>query len=292
MPYGSWDNTNKAAIADFGPAVNHKSLANRFGIPTPDHAIDFEDLMILAMNYYSVPKRIPVTGERSTELALEARESRQGDDLVVTLHLLNNGQQVKGASVELAYDPAQLEPRDISQGAVFGGASPYSFFARKSGSGRIVIDGAMIGTGRTTPYGGDLATIRFADYTQGGGHASLIGAKVRDGENNELAAVLRSRSMAVEMPRSYGLDQNYPNPFNPTTTIRYRLPEQSQVQVEVFNMLGARVATLAGGVKDAGYYSIEWNGRDDAGVMLQSGQYFCTMRAGAFTSTITLTLMK
>ena len=61
------------------------------------------------------------------------------------------------------------------------------------------------------------------------------------------------------IPEVFALDQNYPNPFNPTTTIHYSVPTQSQVRVEVFNVIGERIALLVDQVQNAGFHSVEFD---------------------------------
>ena len=75
------------------------------------------------------------------------------------------------------------------------------------------------------------------------------------------------------IPSSYKLYQNYPNPFNPETTISYDLPEISNVNIEIFNVLGQRVATLIDGQQTAGFKSIAWRGQNNQGGMVSSGMY-------------------
>ena len=70
-------------------------------------------------------------------------------------------------------------------------------------------------------------------------------------------------------PTSISLDQNYPNPFNPTTTIRFGLPQRADVTLEVFNLLGEKVAVLARGNQEAGSHEVRFNAQD-----LSTGVYF------------------
>jgi hypothetical protein len=77
-----------------------------------------------------------------------------------------------------------------------------------------------------------------------------------------------------QAPTQFVLDQNYPNPFNPSTLIRYGIPVDSRVSIEVFDVLGQRVRVLLRGEKVASYHVIEWNGMDDNGTQLAAGIYF------------------
>jgi hypothetical protein len=90
-----------------------------------------------------------------------------------------------------------------------------------------------------------------------------------------------------DLPGQFTLQQNYPNPFNPSTIISYDLPEAVQVRLEVFNMLGQRVATLINERKPAGAYQHSF----DASA-LSSGTYLYRLRAGEYTETRKMMLLK
>ena len=94
------------------------------------------------------------------------------------------------------------------------------------------------------------------------------------------------------LPRQFALDQNYPNPFNSGTVIRFALPEARSVELAVFNLSGQKVATLAQGVREAGQYSVRWDGRDDRRRSLASGVYFYRLRAGDRVETRKLLLLQ
>ncbi len=86
---------------------------------------------------------------------------------------------------------------------------------------------------------------------------------------------------------TYKLEQNYPNPFNPSTRIVYQVAAAGNVSLEVFDMLGRKVATLVNERKEAGEYSVNFNAQG-----LSSGVYFYRMQTDRFTQTKKLMLVK
>ena len=93
-------------------------------------------------------------------------------------------------------------------------------------------------------------------------------------------------------PKQYSLGQNTPNPFNAKTVITYALPEDAEVEIEVTNLLGQKVATLVSEHQSAGYKRIAWDGVDQSGGELPSGVYFYSIRANDFRDKKRAILMK
>ena len=85
----------------------------------------------------------------------------------------------------------------------------------------------------------------------------------------------------------FNLFQNYPNPFNPTTEIRYSIVNEGNVQLTIYNVLGSRIATIVNEYKQAGNYSVQFNGSN-----LPSGIYFYRLEAGQFSQVKKMMLVK
>ncbi len=84
----------------------------------------------------------------------------------------------------------------------------------------------------------------------------------------------------------------YPNPFNPQTTLKYSLREASQVDLAVFNVRGEMVKRLVSELREAGEYTVVWDGRDRGGAALASGVYFARFVAGEIAMTQRLVLIQ
>ncbi len=97
---------------------------------------------------------------------------------------------------------------------------------------------------------------------------------------------------STTLPEQFILEQNYPNPFNPSTEINYTVPEQSQVTLQIFNMLGQRIRTLVDAVKTAGAYSSRWDGLDDKGNQVAAGIYFFKLKSANVALTRKMLLIK
>jgi tetratricopeptide (TPR) repeat protein len=93
------------------------------------------------------------------------------------------------------------------------------------------------------------------------------------------------------IPEVYRFSNNFPNPFNPETEIGYALPEAGHVLIEIYNILGQKIATLVEENKAAGNYTVKWRGFAAAGGKVPAGVYFCRMRCNDFTATTKMTLL-
>ena len=94
------------------------------------------------------------------------------------------------------------------------------------------------------------------------------------------------------LPDQYALLQNYPNPFNPVTTITYHLPQQGQVRLTIYNILGEQIQTLVEQEHPAGAYSHLWDGTDASGRQVASGVYLYRLETGSRVFTRRMLLLK
>lgn len=118
---------------------------------------------------------------------------------------------------------------------------------------------------------------------------SIVNSGLRDGEKITLSDVNINRLSisSVEIPANYSLEQNYPNPFNPATTIKFSLPENENVTIQIYNALGELVKEIVNGQFDAGYHTVNFNASN-----LSSGVYIYRIQAGSFTNVKKMMLLK
>lgn len=113
-------------------------------------------------------------------------------------------------------------------------------------------------------------------------HASL-------GMTGSFTATVASgvRVLKSSQPKAFALDPNYPNPFNPSTVIPFELPAQAHVNLDVFNVIGQKVASLVNETVPAGSHSVVWKASN-----VPSGVYFCRFQAGEFAQTRRMVLVR
>ncbi len=112
---------------------------------------------------------------------------------------------------------------------------------------------------------------------------------IKNGEEKVVTANQLSQLhlQKIVIPKQYELSQNYPNPFNPSTVIRFGLPENSKVLLEVYNILGEHVITLINSELKAGYYTINFDAKN-----LTSGVYFYRIKTSNWTDVKKMILVK
>jgi len=94
----------------------------------------------------------------------------------------------------------------------------------------------------------------------------------------------KNLSSVMGTPGEFSVSNNYPNPFNPTTSLDFALPEESHVEISIYNMLGQKVRTLIDASLNVGYYTITWDGKDDMAQPMPSGTYIIHIQAAGYSS--------
>ena len=115
---------------------------------------------------------------------------------------------------------------------------------------------------------------------------------VRDFFFKSVGYYKRYNNVSTAGPVTYKLNSNYPNPFNATTEIQYALPEASEVNLSVFNIMGQKVRILVEGRQSAGVHKVIWDGKNEKGKTVASGVYFYKLRAGTYVETKKMALLK
>ena len=96
----------------------------------------------------------------------------------------------------------------------------------------------------------------------------------------------------ISIPAEFALHQNYPNPFNPTTRINYDVPEDGNIQLIIYDLMGRKVTTLLNQSQAAGYHHALWDGKNNQGRNISAGMYFFQLRGKNYTKTIKMLLLK
>jgi hypothetical protein len=148
---------------------------------------------------------------------------------------------------------------------------------------------SSLGTGSSNGVngGGVYALAVVGNEVYVGGFFTSAGGVSANGVARWNSGTSRVEQLSPTAPKTFLLEQNYPNPFNPSTTIRYQLPVASEVKLEVYDVLGKKIATLVNERQSAGSYQVVWNASG-----LSSGTYFYRLQAGTFVETKKMIMVK
>lgn len=134
---------------------------------------------------------------------------------------------------------------------------------------------------------GSSTTTRNYSFTDANLQAGKYTYRLKQTDFDGSTAYSKEVEADVAQIVSYALDQNFPNPFNPSTSISYRIPEAANVVIKIYDVMGTEVATLVNSKQEAGAHSVVFDA-----AKLSSGSYIYTIKAGNFTATRKMMLMK
>ncbi|MGB2697452.1 MAG: FlgD immunoglobulin-like domain containing protein, partial [Candidatus Zixiibacteriota bacterium] len=123
--------------------------------------------------------------------------------------------------------------------------------------------------------------------------AKLIYLADKLGENIWNSPIMaRTTGANQQIPEDFQLFQNYPNPFNPQTEMAYSIPEDSYVELTIYNIMGQKVKVLVDGYQSSGARKVTWDGRDEKGERVASGIYLYRLQAGEVIQTRKMSFLK
>ncbi len=270
---------------DVGPTSDYSVN----GLPLPDQAINFEDLVMLAINFGTGPQpqlaAKPAAGGAARDaLIIEApKQVSPGETFAVRLRVTGAG-RVQALSAALDWAQGIAEPVGVHAGAwldQLGGVA----FSPKPGA----VDVALLGA-RESGFAGDgvVATVEFRALAAGDPAIALGSARARDAWNRAVDLAGSVEQTAPEIPATTMLSLPFPNPSRGEATIAFGLARPGPVRVVLYGVDGRAVRTLADGAREAGVFRLTWDGRDDDGRPLAAGIYFVRMTSaqGTFTKRI------
>lgn len=194
---------------------------------------------------------------------------------------LVNAVNIRSLELTLNFNENEVEFQSFSKNVTANG---YFVHAMKTGTGQV-----KFYLNAQNSINGNLElgkiTLMFPDNAIPNGSrittSYIINNRPAEKGSDILIGESTTDVIANIIPQEFSLSQNYPNPFNPTTTIEFALPEASAVNLTIYNMLGQEVKTLVNDEKQAGFYSIQWNGEDNGGgSSTASGIYIYRISAG------------
>ncbi|MBN2611125.1 MAG: VCBS repeat-containing protein [Bacteroidales bacterium] len=201
---------------------------------------------------------------------------------------IDKGNDIISAGLTLAYDPDYLKVLSVINSEL---TSNYSF-AHKVEKSHIKL--ALAGT-ECLNSGGTIAKINF-EVLKPSPQSTKSLFSIKNAIFNDGGIKVNFHQTGITLskgiPQKFELVQNHPNPFNIQTSIRYQIPEKSNVILKIFNISGQEIRTLADEEKEAGFYNLFWNGEDNHGRIVASGIYIYKIQAGNFTQFKKMIILK
>jgi hypothetical protein len=264
------------ACLDVGPTTTH----HVDGRPLTDNKINFEDMMMFAINYGPASASLttlPVAAVASDAVWVEGpAKVTAGQTFTASLRLSGSG-ALLGLSAALDWDRSIAELVSIEAGELITAQGGVAL-----GGGGGLVDCALLGADRRLAGEGELARVTFRALASGSPQVAVGAVDARDAANR---TVELTGTPPTVVPAVTSFAPAMPNPFRGTTTLSYALAKGGAVELAVYGVDGRKVATLASGVQEAGSYRLTWDGGN-----ARPGLYYArlTTPQGKFTRTLVL----
>lgn len=250
---------------DVGPTTDFYVNAR----PTTDNKINFEDLMMFAINYgpVSAPQDGPaLAAAGANELGLGVVPAAATGETFTVPVLMSGAGNVLGASLAFGYDAKVVEFVSAEAGGLLRTQGREGVVLSPSAG---IVDFALLGEGAGVQGEGALVNVTFRRVGAGEPAIALKGVTARDAANRPVnLAGVTPVAPAVTM-----MSAPFPNPFRGSSSMRMAMARDGKAKVAIYDLVGRRVRTLVDGPKPAGEWTLVWDGRDDGGRAVPAGLY-------------------
>ena len=282
------DNWNE--LCDVGPSTDYARRSR----PMPDGKIDFDDMMMFAMNYENTDYHYyPRNEVEADPVTITLAYQDLGGMLQVNLYLDGNNGFVTGLDIPVAFGSG-LSLQNVEIGDVW---PENSLLLHTNENGVVTVSCAAFGAGAVIEGNGLVASLSFAVN----GHDNSMQLQrmtARGWDNSEIEIVgnptgeVANEDLVNVIPDSSYLGSVHPNPFRGSATLQYGLKEAGSVKLGIYNTRGQLVRNLMNEGKAAGTYQITWDGSDENGLRVSSGIYLFRMETADVIKTQKAMLLK
>jgi predicted aspartyl protease len=278
VPYG---------YLDVGPTTDN--TVN--GRPTTDQVIDFEDLVMFALNH--VPNASLIESKSHLEAAahdmvsIESPAAAIGETFEASVRVAGSG-DLQALSVALKWNAAVVKPVGASAGELLVSQRGVMFPPRMG-----TVDAAILGIGAHGLIGeGALATVQFRVIGAGDPGLGIERVIGRDASNHNVNVEIGS-PVTLKTPIDVTLlGPAIPNPTHGSVVFSYTLAHRGPVDLSVYSVDGRRLKSLVSTVQESGQYQLKWNGTDERGNVIRSGVYYVRLEAAGIRQSRVITLLR
>lgn len=288
-------------------------FASTFADADGDGVVSLQDVFAIGLNWkrtvgnasYAMsmtPKTVSKKFSNPSTLYMQAEAKTNSNEIWIEV-IADSVEDLFGLAFEITYPVTpSITVKQIENGVLM--PDPIYFTDHDTLNGKISVAmsqkgdiGGVNGGGSVSKILFDISSYPLSDFLNS---LTMFFVKAIDSKGEDIAFQIGTDIIITDVAenldalvtKDFVLYPNSPNPFNPSTTIRYDLPEQSNVRLTIFDQLGKLVKILFDERQGIGQHVVTWNGRDEFGNQVSSGVYICLIKTDRFMKARRMMLLK
>jgi hypothetical protein len=278
-----------------------------------DGVVRLQDVFAIGLNWKRTVKNVSLAINKASQtgstnfpatstIFMQAETKTSSSEVWIEV-IADSVQDLFGLAFEMTYPVSPgILVKQIDNGVLM--ADPIYFTNHDTLNGKISVAmsqkgnvGGVNGSGSVSKILFDIGSYPLSDFLN---NLAIVSVSAIDSKGQEITFQIGTDIIITDVaekpdalvPDDFVLYPNSPNPFNPSTTIRYDLPEQTNVRLTIFDQLGKIVKILLDERQGIGQHIVNWNGRDEFGNQVPSGVYIYLIKTDRFMKARRMMLVK